>query len=104
MTTIDYNSINKFIIDYINNDDFKGDTGNYDESIDNIEIDYSLIDKYIQDYINDNIIQFIPILSNTDNEIINNIITDAVYTYMDNNIHNILFNILNYYEQYSIFQ
>jgi hypothetical protein len=100
MTTIDYDSINKYIIEYINSDEFNNNT----KYIDNIEIDYSLIDKYIQDYINNNIIQFIPILSNNDKQIIDDIMTEAIYNYLDNNIHNILFSILNYYENYPIFQ
>ena len=101
MTTIDYDLINKIIIRNINNEKFKGDAGNYD-SIDNIEIDYNLIDKYIQNYINDNIIQFIPIISDNDLIVINNIINDAIYNYMDNNIHNIISDIINYYETYLI--
>ena len=100
MTTVDYDSINKYIIEYINSDEFNNNT----KYIDNIEIDYSLIDKYIQDYINNNIIQFIPILSNNDKQIIDDIMTEAIYNYLDNNIHNILFSILNYYENYPIFQ
>ena len=100
MTTVDYDNINKYIIEYINSDEFNNNT----KYIDNIEIDYSLIDKYIQDYINNNIIQFIPILSDNDKQIIDDIMTEAIYNYLDNNIHNILFSILNYYENYPIFQ
>ena len=66
----------------------------------NENIDNNLIDAIINNYIRNNITQFIPLLSDNDNIIINKIIANSIDNYINNNIHIIIDSIFDYFENF----